>query len=292
MGNKSTAFTDIKSIRIDNNRIIDFSSPLIMGILNITPDSFYDGGMYLSNDDIVRKAERMLDEGADILDIGAVSTRPGAIEVNCDLELERLLNPLASLIKQFPNTIISIDTFRSRVAKEAVNMGAHIVNDISGGTMDELMFETIASLGVPYILMHINGTPQTMQVSPIEKNVTDKVKSFFNVQLDKIHASGISEVILDPGFGFGKTLESNYKLLADLESTRVNRLPILAGISRKSMINKVLGTVPQNALNGTTSLNTIALLNGANILRVHDVKEAKECVKLVDTYLNTTRNSQ
>ncbi len=288
MGNKITAFNEIKSIRIDNNRVINFKRPKVMGILNITPDSFYDGGSNITSDKILTKAEQMLAEGADILDIGAVSTRPGAVEVDTKLELERLLYPLNKLVKEFPDAIISIDTFRAEVAKETVDCGAHIINDISGGTMDKQMFKTIAKLKVPYILMHIHGTPQTMQDSPIDSRIVDKVMDFFTIQMAKLNSLEVSDVILDPGYGFGKTLESNNILLRELENTRINNMPILAGISRKSMINKVLGTVPSNALNGTTTLNTIALLNGANILRVHDVKEAMECIKLVDNYLKTS----
>lgn len=286
MVDKITDFNGIKSIRIDNNRVLNFNRPKIMGILNITPDSFYDGHSNITIDKLLRKADQMLNEGADILDIGAVSTRPGAQEVNPETELKRLITPLERLVKEFPEAIISIDTYRAKVAKETVNAGAHIINDISGGTMDKLMFETISKHNVPYILMHIHGTPQTMQDSPIDSQVVDRVSEFFTNQLLKLNSLGVTDVILDPGFGFGKTLESNYQLLKGMENTRINNLPILAGISRKSMINKVLGTDPEDALNGTTSLNTIALLHGANLLRVHDVREANECIKLVDNYRN------
>ncbi len=280
MGNKITAFNEIKSIRIDNNRIIDFSSPKIMGILNITPDSFYDGANYNSIDELLTKAEQMLKEGADIIDIGAVSTRPGAEEITTKIELKRLTTTLKKLVREFPEAIYSVDTYRSKVAQETVNSGAHIINDISGGTMDDLMFDTIASLNVPYVLMHIHGTPQTMQKFPIKSDIVNKVHNFFNSQMIKLKSLGVTEVILDPGFGFGKTLESNYQLLKSMENTRIDNFPILAGISRKSMINKVLNTIPDDALNGTTSLNTVALMSGASILRVHDVKEAKQVVKL------------
>ncbi len=270
----------IKHIKI-NNKIIDFSSPIIMGILNITPDSFFDGGSITDNDSLLKKAEQMIENGAEILDIGAVSTRPGADIVSNDDELKRIIKPIELLSKTFPDTILSVDTYRAKVANESIATGAHIINDISGGTMDSKMFETIAKLKVPYILMHIEGTPQTMQNQPITHNIIDIVRNFFKTAVSKLNDLGADDIILDPGFGFGKSLESNYTLLRNMEKIRVNNLPILAGISRKSMINKVLNTTPKQALNGTTVLNTVALLNGANILRVHDAKEAKEVITLM-----------
>lgn len=289
MGNKITVFNEIKSIRIDINNTIDFKSPIIMGILNITPDSFYDGGSYSSIDDLIIKTETMIAQGADIIDIGAVSTRPGAEDVDENEELRRLIGPLEKLVKEFPNTIFSIDTFRAKVAEETICAGAHIINDISGGTMDENMFQTIGKRNTPYILMHIHGTPQSMQQSPIENNIVSKVCDFFVSQTQKAEKLGATNLILDPGFGFGKSLESNYQLLRDMDKVRINNLPILAGISRKSMINKVLNTKAEEALNGTTSLNTIALLSGANILRVHDVKEAKQVVSIFN-FMNKSIN--
>lgn len=280
MGNKITAFNEIKSIRIDNTRIIDFSSPKVMGILNLTPDSFYDGDSYGNVDDLINKTKSMIADGADIIDIGAVSTRPGAKQISIDNEIDRLLTPLSRLVAEFPQTIFSIDTYRSAVAEECIKEGAHIINDISGGTMDGEMFNVISRHKVPYILMHIHGTPEIMQQSPISRDVVNKVHDFFNQQIKKLKELGITNVILDPGFGFGKTLESNYQLLKEMNSLRIDKLPILAGISRKSMINKVLNTSPEQALTGTISLNTIALQSGANILRVHDVKEAKETIEL------------
>jgi len=274
---------NIKHINI-NNQIIDFSTPKIMGILNLTPDSFYDGGSFTDNDSLLRKTEQMIQNGADIIDIGAVSTRPDADNVSVDEELKRIIEPIKLLSKAFPDTILSVDTYRANVAEKCIAVGAHIINDISGGTMDDYMFDTIAMLNVPYILMHIHGTPQTMQKQPITNNVIDIVKSFFQNAVTKLSALGVEDIILDPGFGFGKSLESNYTLLKNMGKVRINNLPILAGISRKSMINKVLNTTPNQALNGTTVLNTIALLNGANILRVHDAKEAKEVVKLLDCF--------
>jgi len=280
MGDKITAFNEIKSIRIDNNRSISLNSPKIMGILNLTPDSFYDGGSYVGINDLLKKTEVMLEDGADIIDIGAVSTRPGAPYVDPEEEIHRLLEPLSKLVNEFPNAIFSIDTYRSKVAEESIKVGAHMINDISGGTMDSNMFDVISRYKVPYFLMHIHGTPEIMQQNPISDGIVIRVRDFFTEQLRKLKEMDISNVILDPGFGFGKTLESNYQLLRNLERVRIDNLPILAGISRKSMINKVLNTIPETALSGTISLNTVALQSGANILRVHDVKEAKQVVEL------------
>jgi dihydropteroate synthase len=264
---------------------IDLSTPAVMGILNITPDSFYDGGKYTGRDALLRQAEKMLAEGAAILDLGAASSRPGTEEVPEDEELERLIPAVENLLSVFPDAIISVDTYRSKVAKSAVEAGAHIINDISGGTFDDKMFQTVADLNVPYVLMHIKGTPQNMQNNPRYVDVVQEVKYFFKRQLRKLRDAGVTKnIILDPGFGFGKTLENNYELLKDLASFTDLGCPVLTGISRKSMINKVLHITPDEALNGTTVLNTIALLNGANILRVHDVKEAVEVVRLVEFY--------
>jgi dihydropteroate synthase len=276
----------IKDIKI-NNIHIDFSTPQIMGILNLTPDSFYDGGKYIDNDSLLKKTANLISNGADIIDIGAVSTRPGADNVTLDEELKRIIEPIKILTNSFPNTIFSVDTYRSKVAEESIKAGAHIINDISGGTMDSHMFETIAMLKVPYILMHMHGTPQTMQKNPITKDIITIVRNFFLVAVTKLNKLGVEDIILDPGFGFGKSLECNYKLLKNMEEIRLKNLPILAGISRKSMINKVLNTNPKEALNGTTVVNTISLLSGANILRVHDVKEAKETVNIVDFMRST-----
>jgi len=285
MGNKSTPSNEIVDIKI-NNKIIDFSTPKIMGIINLTPDSFYDGGKYINNDSLLKKTEDMILAGADIIDIGAVSTRPGADNVTINEELKRIIEPIKILSRAFPKIFFSVDTYRSKVAEESIKAGAHIINDISGGTMDNRMFETIAMLKVPYILMHIQGTPKTMQEDPITENIIDIVKSFFQNAVIKLNKLGVEDIILDTGFGFGKSLECNYILLKNIEKVRINNLPILAGISRKSMINKVLNTKPSEALNGTTALNTIALLHDANILRVHDAKEAKEVVDIVEFFRN------
>ncbi len=277
---KSTSF----SLNL-TNRQIDLSTPVVMGILNITPDSFYDGGKYTGEDALLFQAGKMLNEGAAIIDLGAASSRPGAEDVTEEEELKRLLPALRILVKKFPEAVISVDTYRSNVAKIAVENGAHIINDISGGTFDDAMFGTVADLKVPYILMHIKGTPQNMQINPHYVDVVNEVKYFFRKQLRKLNDLGVTgNIVLDPGFGFGKTLENNYELLKDLFIFTTLGYPVLAGISRKSMINKVLGTTPAEALNGTTVLNTIALMNGASVLRVHDVKEAVEAVRLVEFY--------
>ncbi len=254
---------------------------LVMGILNSTPDSFFDGGKYITETEWLKHARQMIAEGADIIDIGAYSTRPGAKKISEKEELERLVTVIKSVRKQFPDVIISADTFRAIVAEKAVAAGANIINDISGGTMDEKMVITIAKLQVPYVLMHIQGTPQTMQQNPVYENVTEEVFIYFKEKIAEFKKIGFEKIIIDPGFGFGKTVEHNFQLLKELEQFKSLGFPILAGLSRKSMINKVLNTNPSNALNGTTVLNTIALQKGANILRVHDVKEAKEIIKLL-----------
>lgn len=261
--------------------MIDFSASKIMGILNLTPDSFYDGGKFQQEKLIKEQVGKMLKEGADIIDLGAVSTRPGAEIIDEEEELRRISWPLQRLVNEFPETIFSIDTFRSRVARECIHSGAHIINDVSGGNMDDNMFETIAELKVPYILMHMHGTPENMQQSPIYTNIIELLKQYFTEKVQQLNRLGIEDIILDPGFGFGKTLKCNYTILKNLEKLRINGLPILGGISRKSMINKVINTKPSEALNGTTVLNTLALQHGANILRVHDVKEAREVIDIV-----------
>ena len=262
-------------------------TPVVMGILNITPDSFFDGGKYTDQDSLILQAEKMLNEGAAIIDLGAASTRPGAGEVTEGEEMKRLMPALHYLKREFPDAIISVDTYRSNVAKTAIENGAHIINDISGGTFDAMMFQTVADLNVPYVLMHIKGTPQNMQSNPQYVDVVQEVKYFFKNQLRKLRNIGVTEnIILDPGFGFGKTLVNNFELLKYLSSFTDLGCPVLAGVSRKSMISKVLQSTPEKALNGTTALNTIALLNGASILRVHDVKEAVESVRLVEFYRN------
>lgn len=266
-------------------KTLSFDVPLVMGIINVTPDSFYDGGKYLSAEDAVKQAGKLISEGADIIDLGAASTRPGAALISPEGECERVLPVIDAILKKHPGTVISIDTYHSQVATECVKHGASIVNDISGGMLDEHMLATVAKLNVPYIIMHMQGTPQTMQVDPQYENVVEEVYSFLEDRIQAAKQAGIKKIIVDPGFGFGKNVEHNYTLLQNLSSFKKLGLPILAGISRKSMINKVLKTKPENALAGTITLNTIALLQGANILRVHDVKEAKQVIKLVNQYL-------
>lgn len=263
-------------------KLIDFSSPKVMGVLNITPDSFYDGGYYTNEKEILYQTEKMLTEGATFIDVGAYSSKPGAIHISEEEELKRIIPAIKTILKEFPQTIISVDTFRSKVAIETVALGAALINDISGGTLDDKMFETIASLQVPYILMHIKGTPQNMQKNPTYENVTTELISFFANQIFKLHQLQLKDVVIDVGFGFGKTIEHNYQLLKDLALFKNLEVPILAGVSRKSMLYKPLGLSPKEALNATTSANTIALLNGANILRVHDVKEAVEAINIVN----------
>ncbi len=256
-----------------------------MGILNITPDSFYDGGKYQTKKEILRKTRQMIKEGASIIDVGAYSSRPGAGHIKVEEEMQRLKIALEVIRTDFPDVIVSADTFRSSVASMAVkDYEVDIINDISAGSADENMFDTIAALNVPYIMMHIKGTPQNMQVNPTYDDVVGEIINYFSEKIQKAKLSGICDVIIDPGFGFGKTLEHNYRILSRLDDFKIFELPILVGLSRKSMIYKALDATPKEALNGTTVLNTIALMNGANILRVHDVKEAMETVKLFSLY--------
>ena len=281
MGDKSTSFElNIRKKNQGNFLGLDFSSPLVMGILNITPDSFYDGGKYNRQETWYIRAGSMINDGVDIIDIGGVSTRPGAGFVSEEDELKRVLEPLRLIKREFPTVPVSIDTFRAKVARVCVSDGANMINDISGGLLDNEMFKTIAKLKVPYVLMHIKGTPKTMQQKPITENVVKIIHNFFQEKVNELFDMGVKDVILDPGFGFGKSLKCNYALLNNMEQVRVKSLPLLAGISRKSMINKVLDTKPQEALNGTTVLHLLALQQGANLLRVHDVKEAKEVIRL------------
>jgi len=262
--------------------LLDLNSPKVMGILNITPDSFYDGGMYKDEISILNQTEKMLVDGASFIDVGAYSSRPGAAEVSEEEELKRIVPVIELLIKKFPDIVISVDTFRSKVAKETISLGAAIINDISGGNLDSKMYETIAKLKVPYILMHMAGTPKTMQNNPTYEDVTKDLIYFFSEKIDQLHRLNVSDIIIDVGFGFGKTIEHNFQLLRNMSLFQHLDKPILAGLSRKSMLYKTLDITAQEALNATTSANTIALLNGANILRVHDVKEAVEAVTLVN----------
>ena len=262
-------------------QLIDLSIPKVMGILNITPDSFFDGGKYKSEKELLNHVERMLNEGATFIDIGAYSSRPRAQHISEKEELNRLLPTLDIILNEFPNTLVSIDTFRSEVAKQGIASGAALINDISGGSLDEKMFQTVGELQVPYILMHIKGNPQNMQENPTYENVTRDVLYYFSKKVAALRKEKVNDIIIDLGFGFGKTLEHNYELLKHLQLFKNLELPILTGISRKSMLYKLLDSTPNEALNATSIANTIALQKGANILRVHDVKEAMESIKIV-----------
>lgn len=266
--------------QLHDGRTLDLSGPVVMGILNVTPDSFFDGGKYERPEDALSQAEKMMRQGATIIDIGAVSTRPGAVAPSEEEEWARLEPVLQLLREKLPNAILSVDTWRAAIAEKAVNAGAHIINDISGGTMDAAMFATIGKLGVPYILMHIQGTPETMQQDPHYEDVVKEVNFFFEERLSQLKNAGASQIILDPGFGFGKTVEHNYQMLSSLDTFAKMGHPVLAGLSRKSMTTKLLGIGKTEALNATTALNTIALQKGAKILRVHDVREAVECIRI------------
>lgn len=268
--------------------LLSLSTPKVMGILNITPDSFYDGGKFIEEKHIIGRVRKMLKEGAAIIDIGAASSRSGAAEISERKELQRLLPVVKLLASTFPETIFSVDTFRSSVAMKAVEAGASIINDITGGNFDKKMFNTVGEMQVPYILMHMQGNPQTMQQKPTYKNVTKEVMLFFAKKTEQLKKAGVKDIVIDPGFGFGKDVGHNYKLLNNISVLKMTGFPLLAGISRKSMITKVLKINPANALNGTTVLNTIALMNGANMLRVHDVKQAVEAVKLIEAGLSVS----
>jgi dihydropteroate synthase len=268
--------------RLDcNGKLLDLKEPAVMGVLNITTDSFFDGGSYLSTDSQLRHVEVMIREGASIIDIGAISSRPGAEEVCQTSELERLLPAIRAIRQNFPGAIISVDTHRPLIARAVVENGADMINDIYGGRFESGMIETVARLKVPYIIMHMKGTPQTMQDNPVYSDVLAEVTYFFEKQITEARSYGINSIIIDPGFGFGKTIDHNYRLLASLDSFHSLGVPVMAGVSRKSMINRVLGTGPREALNGTTVLQTLALMNGADIIRTHDVHEAIQTIKLV-----------
>lgn len=263
------------------NEIIDFTLPVVMGVVNVTPDSFYDGGKLEDEKSLLAAVEKMVNEGAAVLDVGAVSTRPGAKLVSTKTELERLLPAVQAIKNSFFKMPISVDTFRSWVAVRVIDeIGPIIINDISGGSLDSKMFETVAKLGVPYVLSHMQGTPQDMQDNPEYQNIIKEISTYFGDKVKRLTKLGVNDIILDPGFGFGKNIEHNYELLNRLDSFKVFQLPVMVGLSRKSMVWKTLETTPEMALNGTTVVNTMALLGGADILRVHDVKEAVEATKI------------
>ncbi len=265
-------------------KILKLSQPIVMGIINVTPDSFYEGHLFKSKSEIVTLAGKMIADGATILDIGGQSSKPGSIRILPQEEMERVLPIVETLSLAYPETILSIDTFSSQVATAAIKAGASIVNDIAAGNMDKDMLHTVALLQVPYICMHMQGTPESMQQNPTYKNVVTEVLDFFKIKLEECRLAGIKDVIIDPGFGFGKTIEHNFQLLKGLAVLANINKPILVGLSRKSSIYKTLGITADDALNGTTVVNTLALMNGACILRVHDVKEAMEAISLYKAY--------
>ena len=261
-------------------KLIDLSTPKVMGILNVTPDSFYDGGQYKDESSILNQVEMMLNDGATFIDVGGYSSRPGADFVGEDEELSRVIPVIRLILKHFPESIISVDTFRSEVARKSIDAGAALINDISAGQLDEDMISTVGTLGVPYIMMHMRGNPKTMQQQTDYDDLVKDINSYFAERIAMAHAAKINDIIIDPGFGFAKTLEQNYELLNKMELLLITGKSILAGVSRKSMIYKTLNTTSEKALNGTTALHMVALQKGAKILRVHDVKEAVECVTL------------
>jgi dihydropteroate synthase len=284
---QNTPFSINKTLNI-RGRLLSLDKPSIMGILNITPDSFYDGGNFNSESTILTQAAKMLSEGATFIDVGGYSSRPGAADVPVAEEIKRVVPAIKSIIKEFPEAIISIDTFRSEVARTACDHGASMVTDISGGQRDSLMFETVATLNVPYILMHMRGTPETMARDTNYQNLLRDIFDYLHVRLRELQQHGVKDIIIDPGFGFAKNREQNFELLNHLDMFHIFSKPILCGLSRKSMVWKTLNITPDDALNGTTSLNTIALLKGASVLRVHDVKQARE---VVDLYLAMNKHN-
>lgn len=279
MSSKNTFLPVYTSLQ-SKGRLLDLSTPVVMGILNATPDSFYNKGRESNTDDLLRNAERMLKEGAAILDIGGATTKPGAAILSAGEEMERVLPVVELIHKHFPDAWLSVDTYNAQTAEASVQAGASIINDVSSGSIDSNMIATVAKLKVPYIAMHMQGTPATMQQNPQYSDVVTEVRSYLIDITDKCSKAGITDIVIDPGFGFGKTLEHNFQLLNNLHTFRMADRPILAGLSRKSIVCKALGVNPEHALNGSTALHIVALQQGANILRVHDVKEAVEVVKL------------
>jgi dihydropteroate synthase len=275
-------------------RLLDLEIPKVMGIINITPDSFYKGSRYITDEEILGTATRMLGDGADILDVGGYSSRPGATDISGDEESNRVLKAVKLINRKFPEAIISVDTFRADIAREAVvECGAKMINDISGGDSDKRMFSVVEKLNVPYILMHMKGDPRTMQNKPVYEDIVADILKWFGERIFKLKSEGLKDIIIDPGFGFGKTIDHNFELLQRLGDFSIAGLPVLVGISRKSMIWKTLDISVDEALNGTTALNAIAIFNGADILRVHDVKEAVQTVRLIKKVKNIeTRNAQ
>jgi dihydropteroate synthase len=270
-------------------KLLDLGVPRVMGIMNITPDSFYEGSRISSDEDVLKVAASMINDGADILDVGGYSSRPYAAVVSPEEEKKRVLGAITLISRNFPGAVISIDTFRSEIAFEAVKQcGAHIINDISGGEADDKMFSLVRELNVPYIMMHMQGNPETMQVNPVYEDIVPEILKWFGSRIVALQYAGVKDIILDPGIGFGKTIKHNFEILRKLSDFAVTGLPLLVGFSRKSMISSTLAITSNEALNGTTVLNTIALMGGADIIRVHDVKEAKEAVKLVERLKGST----
>jgi len=271
----------MKSINC-KGKLIDLETPKVMGILNLTPDSFYDGGKYKKERDILQGIEKMLVDGATFIDIGAYSSRPGASHVSQEEERSRLMPTLQTILKEFDDILLSVDTFRSQIAKESAEIGASMINDISAGSLDPEMFETIALLQVPYVIMHMKGTPQTMQQNTGYDNLVKEVIHYFSEKVFALRKLGVNDIVIDPGYGFSKTLEQNYEMLGRSELLNILELPVLTGLSRKSMLYKVLGTGPENALAASVAAQSIALMKGTNILRVHDVKEAVQAIQIVE----------
>ncbi len=275
---------DQKTLNL-NGKVINLSSPLVMGILNITPDSFFDGGKYLGLDAALERTSELIEQGADIIDVGAASTRPGAELINWRTEVNRLLPVVKELVSSFPGINISVDTYNSKTARGAVESGACMINDVSAGDIDPEMFVTIADLKVPYLLMHMKGIPNNMQQNAVYQDIFKEIAPYFYGKVERLIDLGVNDIIIDPGFGFGKTLDQNYEILGLLPYFKIFDRPLLVGLSRKSMAYKLLNTESKDALNATTALNTIALLNGANILRVHDVRQAREAITIVEKYM-------
>jgi dihydropteroate synthase len=277
---QNKAFSTNKILNL-NGRLINLDTPRVMGILNLTPDSFYDGGRLTSTQKILERVEQMVKDGVDIIDVGGYSTRPGAKEVSLKEEADRVVNGISSIVKHFPDVPVSVDTFRSEIARKAIQEGASMINDISGGELDEEMAAMVARLNVPYVLMHMRGNPETMGTLTNYENPVNDLLTYFHQKIHRLTQLGVKDIIVDPGFGFAKTREQNFLLLNSLDDFRIAGKPIMVGLSRKSMVWKTLAATPEEALNGTTALHAIALYKGADILRVHDVKEAVEVIKLL-----------
>ena len=287
----ATKFLKRKNTLNLNGRILDLAQPVVMGIINVTPDSFFDGGKYKTDKKVVNRAEEILEQGGTVIDIGAVSTQPGKEGISTKDEIDRLLPAVKAVRKEFPDAFLSIDTYRSWVALKVIeDCGPCIVNDVSGGNFDVHMFDTIGKLGVPYVLMHMQGTPLKMQENPVYEDIIRDISLFFTDRVKQLTKAGVKDVIIDPGFGFGKLLEHNYELLNRLDSFKVFQLPLMVGVSRKGMIYRLLGSNPEEALNGTSVVNTLALMGGADILRVHDVREAVEAVRILNKVRSTSKS--